>query len=97
MKIYLNREGKNSGPYSTEEIQGLIRTGEIHENDLAWREGMPDWTTVKAIVPDKPSVPLPNIPPKKTDRTAALIALCAGLFRMIGAGVFVIYPTNLVD
>ena len=90
MKIYINREGGNSGPYSTEEVQGLIRKGEVHESDMAWMEGMLGWTTVKAIVPDKPSAPLPNIPSKKPDRTSALIAVCAVLFLMIGAGVFVI-------
>jgi len=90
MKIYINREGKNSGPYSTEEVQGLIRKGEVHEDDMAWMEGMLDWTTVKAIIPDKPSVPLPNVPPQKTDRTSALVAVCAVLFLMIGTGAFVI-------
>ncbi|SVE23849.1 uncharacterized protein METZ01_LOCUS476703, partial [marine metagenome] len=90
MKIYINREGKNSGPYSIGEVQGLIRKGEVHEDDMAWMEGMLDWTTVKAIIPDKPSVPLPDIPPPKTDRTSALVAVCAVLFLMIGAGVFVI-------
>ena len=61
MKIYINREGKNSGPYSIGEVQGLIRKGEVHEDDMAWMEGMLDWTTVKALITDKPSVPLPNI------------------------------------
>lgn len=46
---YYGRKGQHKGPVSLEQLQGLVSTGRILPTDLAWHEGLPDWTATQAI------------------------------------------------
>lgn len=63
MNWYYAKNGHQQGPLPTEDIKDRIAMGEIAPTDLAWCEGMGDWTPVgeipqlKVEAPIKPEVP----------------------------------------
>ena len=51
MQITVNKDDQDLGPYSKEELQSEIASGNISMEDYAWFEGCEDWVTV-ADVPE---------------------------------------------
>lgn len=49
MNWYYAKNGTQQGPLPIEDIKGRIAMGEIAPTDLAWCEGMSDWTPVGEI------------------------------------------------
>lgn len=43
MQIYLARNNVQAGPYSLEQVNDMLKSGEVLLTDLAWHEGMKDW------------------------------------------------------
>ncbi len=43
MQIYIHRNGQKFGPYSVEDANGYISSGNLHATDLAWYDGAADW------------------------------------------------------
>ena len=65
MEIYISRSGERYGPYSLAEVQADIDAGNIQPTDLAWHEGVADWSEVwqlEGITLPKRRVPPP--PPR---------------------------------
>ena len=50
MDIYITREGQQFGPYSESDCQNFILNGQLLENDFAWREGLPEWQSLKTVL-----------------------------------------------
>src|SRR5688572_24732646 len=50
MDIYILRDGKETGPFTEETTQSLLKQGSILINDLAWRPGMPNWQPLHAVL-----------------------------------------------
>jgi hypothetical protein len=86
MDIHILRDGKQTGPFSEETIQVLLKQGSILINDLAWQPGMPEWLPLHAVLypaaqpsgpaPERSSHPIPSIPappaaPAEAPRTEA--------------------------
>lgn len=46
MSTYVLINGKQQGPYSIEQLQGLLATHTISEDALSWRQGMAEWRPV---------------------------------------------------
>lgn len=46
MKIYLARNNVQAGPYSLDELNAMLSTGEVLFDDLMWHSGMSEWKTV---------------------------------------------------
>ena len=60
MDIYILREGKETGPFSEDETQRMLKQGEALINDLAWRPGMPEWIPLHTVLyPASASVSAP--------------------------------------
>lgn len=62
---YFSRNGQNSGPYSSAQLQQLAATGQLSPTDLVWKEGMQQWlpaTSIKGLFA-KPSSPVSPAPP----------------------------------
>jgi len=60
MQIYITKNGNQTGPYTEEQTRGMILSGMISHDDLAWIEGNPDWkpiTTVLGMTPPPPPIP----------------------------------------
>ena len=43
MQIYLARNNEQAGPYSLEQVNQMLASGQVLLTDLAWHEGMPEW------------------------------------------------------
>lgn len=43
MQIYLARNNQQAGPYTLEQVNQMLATGQVLLDDLAWHEGMPEW------------------------------------------------------
>jgi hypothetical protein len=50
MQIYVHRPEGNLGPYSPEQLQALVNTGQIKADELAWREGLETWYPVSTLL-----------------------------------------------
>ena len=47
--VYLERDGQQFGPFSTEDAQRYILEGRFGAQDLGWIDGMPEWLSVAQI------------------------------------------------
>lgn len=56
MQIYVHRDGRDLGPFTREEVNEHLAAGSLSPSDAAWREGLPEWSTVEALVGLPPSV-----------------------------------------
>ena len=59
METHIARQGKIIGIYKTQDIPGLLSSGEIIATDHWWQSGMKDW---KMIGDEKPAEPPPPSP-----------------------------------
>ena len=64
---YLVLNGQQAGPFSPEQLRQLITESNAVAETPAWQEGMAEWTTLKAIMPEAFTVaaaaPPPFVPP----------------------------------
>ncbi len=73
MDIYILRDGKETGPFSEETTQSLLKQGAVLINDLAWQPGMANWIPLvqvlypAAAAPTGGNPPPPPIPSQKAD------------------------------
>ena len=49
MEVYLLKEGERFGPYSPEQVEGCLSTGEFSESDLAFFDGCDGWVPVTQV------------------------------------------------
>ena len=49
--IMIHREGKDYGPYSLEEVQGLLAKALLNPDDLAWVDGGTEWVPLRDLIP----------------------------------------------
>jgi len=61
MLFYLIRNGERTGAYTETELRDLLAAGAVGPEDLAWHEGLADWTALRALLPEP--LPLPEMPP----------------------------------
>lgn len=72
MSYYISRNQQSYGPYSLEDLQRYVASGQIAATDLAQGEGMPNWIPVSQILaggsgaapipPVAPTPPTPQVP-----------------------------------
>ena len=49
MHIFLARNNVQAGPYTLEQLNQMLATGQVLLTDLMWHQGMDDWNTVNAM------------------------------------------------
>lgn len=54
LDIFIHRSGKQSGPYSIEQVTRLLSGGYVEGNDFAWRRGTSHWQPLHALLGLKP-------------------------------------------
>ena len=47
------KDGRKQGPFEDQEILGRLSEGIFSRDDLAWRDGMKDWTPLATLYPDR--------------------------------------------
>lgn len=55
MEWYYAKDGKQEGPVELSALQEMVQSGQVSLTDLAWKEGMPEWTEVGKIPELSPS------------------------------------------
>ncbi len=67
MDIYILRDGAQTGPFSEETLQRLLRQNSVAVSDLAWWQGAPEWIPLQEaldlIHKPAPAAPTPPAPP----------------------------------
>ncbi len=65
MSIHLNHNGKELGQFSREQVEGMIRSGIISYDTLAWAEGHTTWKPLHEIIgtPVPPLIQSSNVVP----------------------------------
>ena len=43
MQIYLARDNEQAGPYTLEQVNSMLASGQVVLSDLAWHEGLDNW------------------------------------------------------
>ena len=69
---YVGKEGQQKGPFTDEDVRGMMSRGELAAADLVWKEGMAEWQPLSQVEdfaevlatapppqPEKPAVALP--------------------------------------
>lgn len=46
MQIYLARNNEQAGPYTLEQVNSMLASGQVVLSDLAWHEGLDNWQTL---------------------------------------------------
>lgn len=66
MEIFISRNNEKHGPYSLEQIQGFLASGQMQGSDHAWYEGVKGWVPLSQVpgvqMPKAGSVPPPPPP-----------------------------------
>lgn len=60
MKIYIARSGHQTGPYSREQINAMLRSNSISLTDLSWHQGLTSWLPLQQVLGLGSSVPTKN-------------------------------------
>lgn len=66
MDWYYARNGRQSGPVSENELDSLVRSGEIALETLVWRRGMDAWLPYASA---RGAATAPDVPPRLDDAT----------------------------
>jgi TM2 domain-containing membrane protein YozV len=48
-RITIHSGDQNFGPYTLEQVNIMLATGQVSGNELAWLEGTPEWQTLQTI------------------------------------------------
>jgi hypothetical protein len=66
MPYTVSRNGQTYGPYTLEDLQRYVASGNILSSDLAKGDEMPDWLPISQILGTPPTPPPAYIPPAVT-------------------------------
>jgi hypothetical protein len=64
MQIFVTKDGRQSGPFSIDEIKAQLAAGSLTPADYGWHEGLAEWQTLGALAPFAVNNPPPAGPPK---------------------------------
>ncbi len=94
MQIYINKNGKQLGPFDEKKIVEMLQNGEFSPTDFGINEGEQNWQTLENLFPKvATSVPVSSVPisndqssPKKGN----------GCFKFVGMGMILLSIVLLV-
>ena len=55
MMIHISRDGQEFGPYTSEQVQEYLASGNLVATDMAWHEGAADWYPITQVGGDMPA------------------------------------------
>lgn len=50
MEILVAKEGKQTGPYSPEQLKEMLLNGQLSRSDLAWHTGLTGWVPLSSVL-----------------------------------------------
>ena len=51
MLIHVFRDGEEMGPFTAAQVTEMMADGRLSPKDMAWTEGLHEWTQLSALVP----------------------------------------------
>jgi len=63
MRLLINKDGRQLGPYGLEEARALVLSGSLSATDWAWPDGATQWTALKDVPGFSPTAINPATPP----------------------------------
>ena len=67
MQVHLERSGSRYGPYSVDEINTYLGSGQVLASDMAWYDGAPGWMPLTEVPGVKAGSPESTAPPPTPD------------------------------
>ncbi len=61
MRYFIGKDGKQLGPFDTQQIRDQLNAGQVGYDDLVWREGMAAWAPVRTEFPPLDARPFPGL------------------------------------
>lgn len=63
MQIYIHQHGQQAGPFSVEDIRGMLAACSIAPTDYGWHDGLTDWQPLNTFLPmpAQSSAPIPSL------------------------------------
>lgn len=71
MTIYIAKNGVKAGPFTEEQLHGMVMAGLVSVDDLAWCDGTVNWRPLGTMLGISQPPPLPAIPPEPVALDAA--------------------------
>lgn len=66
MEIYIAKSGRESGPYTQEQIQPMLESGMLELTDSVWHKELTEWIPVHRFLGVRPPVPIAAPPSQPT-------------------------------
>ncbi|MCE0496602.1 MAG: PrsW family glutamic-type intramembrane protease [Methylacidiphilales bacterium] len=63
MQIYLTQDGSHTGPFTLEEVQRMLGSGQRSPDDYAWHQGLANWVPLSSILSSQTALVPPPMPP----------------------------------
>ena len=101
MQVFVSREGQTSGPYSVDQIKDYLDQGILFPHDLAYHEGLENWTALSEIIKvESPAIPITEpapihaekpptaIKPKPKQKIVIAVAAVIAILGVVSASVW---------
>ena len=84
-KIFINSNGKQIGPFTIQEVQSRVNTGELVPSDLAFYKGLPNWISVRELLSNSSQVLPPILPDtaKSEKKAWAITGMVLGILSCV--------------
>ena len=84
MSLYLYQNDQQTGPFTGEQIQAMLRAGTITRDTLGWKEGLTTWSPLSGLLPASGmETPLPPPPPKSGSSMLGVTSFIVGLVTVV--------------
>jgi hypothetical protein len=70
MNVYIQKDGRRDGPFTSQQTSDLIRQGKYSASDLAWHEGLSEWKSI-SLMQDVVNLAVPPVSVKIQTPTIA--------------------------
>lgn len=90
MQFYVFKNDEQVGPFALMDLRERLKSGEFAYEDLAWREGMADWTQIKEILGGALPDATPHAVSESTPRATAMATVPTTLRLATSIVIFVV-------
>lgn len=64
MELFLKRNGAQEGPFTSDQLEALLREGRVSRTDLAFHEGLSNWMPLAAVLAPRTKPPPFQVTPR---------------------------------
>ena len=81
MSLYLYQNDQQTGPFTVDQVQEMLRAGTITRDTLGWKEGLAEWSPLSSLLTTA-GINAPP-PPKPGASMLGLISFVVGLISLV--------------